>query len=98
MVMSLELTKQPPKLKFLLGHHLATKSFGLGRLFYKSSRQLQNFRRHGDQIVATWRAAKENKIQTKDKTKPQHALFWVILCVWVTRFLASLSGDIWDLK
>ena len=39
---------QPSKLKFLLGRHLATNSFGLGRLFYKSSRQLQNFRRHGD--------------------------------------------------
>ena len=39
---------QPSRLKFLLGHHLATNSFGLGRLFYKSSRQLQNFRRHGD--------------------------------------------------
>ena len=39
---------QPSKLKFLLGRHLATKSFGLGRLFYKSSRQLQNFRHHGD--------------------------------------------------
>ena len=42
------LVKQPSKLKFLLGRHLATNSFGLGRLFYKSSRQLQNFRRHGD--------------------------------------------------
>ena len=40
---------QPFKLKFLLGHHLATSSFGLGRLFYKSSHQLQNFRCHGDQ-------------------------------------------------
>ena len=40
---------QPSKLKFLLGRHLATNSFGLGRLFYKSSRQLQNIRRHGDQ-------------------------------------------------
>ena len=38
-----------PKLKFLLGRHLATNSFGLGRLFYKSSRQLQNFRHHGGQ-------------------------------------------------
>ena len=37
---------QPFKLKFLLGHHLATNSFGLGRLFYKSSRQLQNFSCH----------------------------------------------------
>ena len=35
---------QPSKLKFF-----ATNSFGLGRLFYKSSRQLQNFRRHGNQ-------------------------------------------------
>ena len=40
---------QPSKLKFLLGHHLATNSFGLGKLFYKSSHQLQNFRCHGDQ-------------------------------------------------
>ena len=39
---------QPSKLKFLLGRHLATNSFGLERLFYKSSRQVQNFRRHGD--------------------------------------------------
>ena len=40
---------QSSKLKFLLGDHLAINSFGLGRLFYKSSHQLQNFRRHGDQ-------------------------------------------------
>ena len=40
---------QPSKLKLLLGHHLASNSFGVGRLFYKSSCQLQNFRRHGDQ-------------------------------------------------
>ena len=40
---------QPSKLTFLLGHHLATNSLGLGRPFYKSSRQLQHFRRHGDQ-------------------------------------------------
>ena len=39
---------QPSKLKFLLDRHLATYSFGLGRLFYKSSHQLQNFRRRGD--------------------------------------------------
>ena len=39
---------QPSKLKFLLDRHLATHSFGLGRLFYKSSHQLQNFRRRGD--------------------------------------------------
>ena len=41
--------QQPSKLKFLLGHHLATNSFGLGRPFYRSRPQLQNFRRHGDQ-------------------------------------------------
>ena len=39
----------PSKLKFFLGCHLATNSFGLGRPFYKSSCQLQNFRRHGNQ-------------------------------------------------
>jgi len=43
------LKSQPSKLNFLLGRHLATNSFGLGRLFYKSRCQLQNFRRHGDQ-------------------------------------------------
>ena len=48
---------QPSKLKFLLGCHLATNSFGLGRLFYQASRQLQNFRCHGNQMVATWRVA-----------------------------------------
>ena len=31
-------TIQPSKLKSLLGHHLATNPFGLGRLFYKSIR------------------------------------------------------------
>ena len=40
---------QPSKLKFLLGCHLATNSFGLGRLFYKSSWQLQTFKCHGNQ-------------------------------------------------
>ena len=42
-------SNQPSKLKFLLGRHLATNSFGLGRLFNKSSRQLQFFKCHGDQ-------------------------------------------------
>ena len=59
---------QPSKLKLLLGHHLATNSFGLGRLFYKSSRQLQNFRRHGDQNgpnLEGWYA----KIEPKSKRK-----------------------------
>jgi len=36
------------KVKVFAWSPLATNSFGLGRLFYKSSRQLQNFRRHGD--------------------------------------------------
>ena len=40
---------QLSKLKFLLGCHLAANSFGLGKLLYKASRQLQNFRCHGDQ-------------------------------------------------
>ena len=36
------------QVKVFLGCDLATNSFGLGRLFYKSSHQLQNFRHHGD--------------------------------------------------
>ena len=40
---------QPSKLKFLLGRHLATNSFSLGRPLYKSSHQLQNFRCHCNQ-------------------------------------------------
>ena len=53
--------KQPSKLKFLLGRHLATNSFCLGKLFYKSSCQLQNFRQHATKMVATWRVDKEHK-------------------------------------
>ena len=52
--MSLEVTKQPPKLKFLLGSHVATNSFGLARLFYKLLGAMTK-------MVATCRAAKENK-------------------------------------
>ena len=54
---SFDKDSQPSKLKFLPSHHLATNSFGLGRLFYESSRQLRNSRRHGDYklMVATWR-------------------------------------------
>ena len=37
------------QVKVLLGCHLATNSFGLGRPFYKSSGQLQNFRCHCNQ-------------------------------------------------
>ena len=63
---------QPSKLKLLLGHHLATNSFGLGRLFYKSSRQLQNFRRHGDQNgpnLEGWYAKIEPKSKRKAKNR-----------------------------
>ena len=34
---SAALRVEPSKLKFLLSPHLATNSFGLGRLFYKKS-------------------------------------------------------------
>ena len=40
---------QPSKLKFWLRRHLTTDSFSLGRLLFKSNRQLQNFRHHGHQ-------------------------------------------------
>ena len=40
---------QPSKLKFWLCCHLTTDSFSLGRLLFKSNRQLQNFRHHGHQ-------------------------------------------------
>ena len=36
------------KVKVFAWSPLATNSFGLGRLCYKSSRHLQNFRRHGN--------------------------------------------------
>ena len=36
------------QIKVLLGCYLATNSFGLGRLFYKSSCQPENSRCHGD--------------------------------------------------
>ena len=48
---------QPSKLKFLLGRHLATNSFGLGRHFYKSSCQLQNLGAIRTKMVKTWRIA-----------------------------------------
>ena len=66
---------QPSKLKLLLAHHLATNSFGLGRLFYKSSRQLQNFRRHGDQNgpnLDCWYAKIEPKSKRKAKNRKSH--------------------------
>ena len=70
---------QPSKLKLLLGHHLATNSFGLGRLFYKSSCQLQNFRHHGDQNgpnLEGWSA----KIKPKSKRKAKNRkLNWTVI-------------------
>ena len=48
-VLTIIFGKKPYKLKFLPCRLLVTNSFGLRRLFYKSSRQFQNFRRHGDQ-------------------------------------------------
>ena len=74
---------QPSKLKLLLSHHLATNSFGLGRLFYKSSRQLQNFRRHGVQNgpnLEGWCA----KIEPKSKRKAKNA--WVRMLVFHKQF------------
>ena len=58
---SCHIPMQPSKLKFLLGRHLATNSFGLGRLFYKSSCQLQNFRCHGHQNAHNLEGCHGNK-------------------------------------
>ena len=61
---------QPSKLKLLLGHHLATNSFSLGRPFYKSSCQLQNFRHHGHQKWSQLGGVvckNRTKIKTKSK-------------------------------
>ena len=46
---------QPSKEKSLLGRHLATNSVGLARIFYKSSRQLQNCGAMATKMVVTWR-------------------------------------------
>ena len=46
---------QPSKLKFLLGRHLVTNSFGLGRLFYKSSPSFKISDAMATKMVATWR-------------------------------------------
>ena len=73
------LTSTPPsKLKFLLGHHLATNSFGLGRLFDKSSRQLQNFRRHGDQNgrnLEGW-----HMVHRSNRTASQDSQLFFVVC------------------
>ena len=44
---------QSSKLKFLLGRHLATNSFALGRLFYKSTSKILGAM--ATKMVATWR-------------------------------------------
>ena len=89
-VMSLELTKQPPKLKFLLGSHLATNSFGLGRLFYKLLGAMTK-------MVATCRL--QRKIKLKPRIKQNHNIHsFESSCMFVTRFVAPLSGDIRELK
>ena len=50
---------QPSKWKFLLGCHLATNSFGLGRIFYKSSRSSKILGAMATKMVATWRVGLE---------------------------------------
>ena len=50
---------QPSKLKFLLGRHLATNSFGLGDFF---TNQVASFKILGaiaTKMVATWRVVPE---------------------------------------
>ena len=63
-----DVISQPPKLKFLLGRHLATNSFGLGRLFLSSSCHLQNFRSHGDQNGRNLEGRKPKECQCGEAT------------------------------
>ena len=63
---------QFPKLKFLLGRHLATNSFGLGRLFLSASCHLQNFRRHGDQNGRNLEGSKPKECQCGEATVVVH--------------------------
>ena len=44
---------------FLLGYHLATNSFGLGRMFYKSSSSSKILGAMATKMVATWRVGLE---------------------------------------
>ena len=84
MVMSLELTKQPNKLKFLLGRHLAINSFGLGRPWWPKWSLLAGLQR---------------KIKLKPRIKQNHNIHsFESSCMFVTRFVAPLSGDIRELK
>ena len=69
---------QQSKLKFLPGGHLATNSSGLGRLFYKSSCQLQNFRRHGDQNgrnLEGW-----HMVHRSNRTASQDSQLFFVVC------------------
>ena len=50
--------KQPSKLKFLLGHHLATNSFGLGNFFTNQVASCKILGAMVTKMVATWRVAK----------------------------------------
>ena len=63
-----DVISQPPKLKFLLGHHLATNSFGLARLFLSSSCHLQNFRHHGNQNGCNLQGRKPKECQCGETT------------------------------
>ena len=67
-----DVISQPPKLKFLLGRHLATNSFGLGRLFLSASCHLQNFRRHGDQNGRDLEGSKPKECQCGEATVVVH--------------------------
>ena len=69
---------QPSKLKFLPGGHLATNSSGLGRLFYKSSCRLQNFRRHGNQNgrnLEGW-----HMVHRSNRTASQDSQLFFVVC------------------
>ena len=75
---------QPSKLKLLLSCHLATKSFGLRRLFYKSSHQLQNFRRHDNLNSRNLEGWVDNTI-----------LVFLILIDWIVSFRWIVLSNIW---
>ena len=49
---------QPSKLQFWLCRHLTSDSFSLGRLLFKSNRQLQNFRHHGHQNGCSFKTSR----------------------------------------
>ena len=79
---------QPSKLKFLRGRHLETNSLGLGRLFYKSSHQLQNFRRHGDQNGRKLEGCVDNtKWSSKRYIRRKVQLSWIK--IWILDYHQS---------